>query len=398
MHICFTAQETAFREEVREFLSSGVATELRQILQSHQKLSKQDRTRWHKALYQRGWAAPNWPQELGGTGWSPVEKHIFLEEVYGAGLSPVSPFGIAMVAPVIFTFGSEEQIRRFLPPILKGDTWWCQGYSETGAGSDLASVKTRAVRDGDNYVVNGMKTWNTEGHLADWIFCLVRTQTEGPKQRGISFLLIDLQSPGIEIRPIITLDGAHEINEIWFENVRVPVENRIGDENRGWTYAKSLLAHERTGIAGVGWCKEHLSRLRTFITESSIAEPGQLTTLNRKVAEVEIELKALELTDLRTLAGIKTGQAPGPESSILKIKGTEIQQAITELYYEVAGYQGIPSQSDQPMDDAGFLQDLPYARQAAHETRTYLNFRKVTIFGGSTEIQKNIIAKAVLGL
>jgi alkylation response protein AidB-like acyl-CoA dehydrogenase len=398
LHIGYSRQEVAFRKEVSEFLSQGAVVDLRLKTANYEELTKQDLVRWHKALYERGWAAPNWPKELGGTGWSPVQKHIFLEEVLSAGLSTLSPFGISMVAPVIFTYGTEAQIERFLPGILSGDTWWCQGYSEPGAGSDLASVKTSAVRYDDHYLVNGMKTWTTHGHLADWIFCLVRTDKHVAKQRGISFLLIDLKSPGVEIRPIITLDGAHEINEIWFSNVEVPAENLIGEENQGWTYAKSLLMHERTGIAGVAWCADRIHRLKRFITDSEWDDPGQSAALAKKIAEVEIELKALDLTDLRTLAGIKTGQAPGPESSILKIKGTEIQQRITELFQQAAGYFGIPMDVEQGQYDEGFLHSQLYSRVAMSEVRTYLNFRKTTIYGGSTEIQKNIIAKAVLGL
>jgi hypothetical protein len=398
LHISYSRQEVAFRKEVLEFLSQGLAAELRQKTRNFKELTRRDQVRWHRALFERGWAAPNWPEKLGGTGWSPVQKHIFLEEVFSAGLPTLSPFGISMVAPVIFTYGTDVQKERFLPGILNGDTWWCQGYSEPGAGSDLAAVKTSAVRHGEHYLVNGTKTWNTHGHLADWIFCLVRTDKHVAKQRGISFLLIDLKSPGVEIRPIITLDGAHEINEIWFDSVEVPTENLIGEENQGWTYAKSLLMHERTGIASVSWCVDRLQRLKKFVEDSYWDEPGQSAALIRKMAEVEIELKALDLTELRTLAGIRAGQAPGPESSILKIKGTEIQQRITELFQEAAGYFGMPLAMEQHPGAENFLHSHLYSREAMAEVRTYLNFRKVTIYGGSTEIQKNIIAKAVLGL
>lgn len=384
MDLSFTPADRAFRDDVRTFLSEPLSRSLCERVKRGEDLDKPARTAWQKALYDRGWAGINWPLEHGGTGWTSVQKHIFWEELCEADAPGISPFGLAMVAPIIMAFGSEAQKHRFLPPILRSDIWWCQGYSEPGAGSDLASLKTRAVRDGDEYVVNGAKTWTTDAHLADWIFCLVRTDSSARKQGGISFLLIDLKSPGISIRPIITIDGGHEVNEVFFQDVRVPVENRIGEENKGWTYAKALLTHERTGIAGVAWSKSQLRRLKSLAAATDDGFGGRLLddpALRDRIAGLEIQLMALEMTDLRTLASVSAGHAPGPESSILKIKGTEIQQALTELLLEVAG-QRVIAAAEGPDATA----------------RLYLNHRKVTIFGGTSEIQKNIIAKAVLGL
>lgn len=384
MDLSFTPADRAFRETVRTFLAEPLPRTLCERVRRGEELDKPTRTAWQKALYDRGWAGINWPLEHGGTGWTSVQKHVFWDELCEAEAPGISPFGLAMVAPIIMEFGSEAQKHRFLPPILRSDVWWCQGYSEPGAGSDLASLKTRAVRDGDDYVVNGAKTWTTDAHLADWIFCLVRTDSSGRKQGGISFLLIDLKSPGISIRPIVTIDGGHEVNEVFFQDVRVPMENRIGEENQGWTYAKALLTHERTGIAGVAWSKSQLRRLKSLAAATDDGFGGRLLddpALRDRISGLEIQLMALEMTDLRTLASVSAGHAPGPESSILKIRGTEIQQALTELLLEVAG-QRVVAAAEGPDATA----------------RLYLNHRKVTIFGGTSEIQKNIIAKAVLGL
>ncbi|MFY8093795.1 MAG: acyl-CoA dehydrogenase family protein [Niveispirillum sp.] len=384
MDLSFTPEDRAFRETVRAFLAEPLPRTLCERVRRGEELDKPARTAWQKALYDRGWAGINWPLEHGGTGWTSVQKHIFWEELCEADAPGISPFGLAMVAPIIMAFGSEAQKQRYLPPILRSDVWWCQGYSEPGAGSDLASLKTRAVRDGDDYVVNGAKTWTTDAHLADWIFCLVRTDSSGRKQGGISFLLIDLKSPGISIRPIVTIDGGHEVNEVFFQDVRVPVENRIGEENKGWTYAKALLTHERTGIAGVAWSKSQLRRLKALAAATDDGFGGRLLddpALRDRISGLEIQLMALEMTDLRTLASVSAGHAPGPESSILKIRGTEIQQSLTELLLEVAGQRVVAA-----------------AKGPDAIARLYLNHRKVTIFGGTSEIQKNIIAKAVLGL
>jgi alkylation response protein AidB-like acyl-CoA dehydrogenase len=338
--------------------------------------------------------APHWPKQYGGTGWNVTQRYIFNEENARAETTPILPFGMSMVGPVIFTFGNEEQKKKYLPRILSGEDWWCQGYSEPGAGSDLASLRTRAVREGDHYIVNGQKTWTTLAQYADWIFCLVRTDTNVKQQEGISFLLIDMKTPGITVKPIIVLDGAHEVNEVFFDNVKVPVENRIGEENKGWTYAKFLLVNERSGIAGVARSKKAIERLKEIANAETLDGKPLIQTdeFSNKIAELEIDLTALEYTELRTLAQESKGQMAGPESSILKIKGTEVQQRITELTLEAVGYYGYPD--DRHLGDNEYI-GPDYAHGAAGR---YFNMRKTSIYGGSNEIQRNIIAKAVLGL
>ncbi|MBT8098829.1 MAG: acyl-CoA dehydrogenase family protein, partial [Gammaproteobacteria bacterium] len=355
---------------------------------------------FQQTLAAKGWAGVNWPVEYGGTGWSTVQKYIFATEMAAANAPDIVPFGLGMVGPVIYTFGNEAQKRRFLPDILASNVWWCQGYSEPGSGSDLASLKTRADRDGDHYIVNGTKTWTTLGHFADWIFCLVRTSTDvARRQEGISFLLIDMASPGVSVKPIITIEGEHEVNEIHFDNVRVPVENLVGEEGKGWTYGKVLLQHERTGTAGVARTRYRLQKLRHQARQSIRgAEPlANDKNFMRRLAAVEVELKALEFTELRTLAAVASGKAPGPESSILKLRGTELQQATDILYVEAAGYYALPYVPEQ------YDLDFPNEQRVGHgaETRSslrYFNYRKASIYGGSNEIQKNIVAKHVLGL
>jgi alkylation response protein AidB-like acyl-CoA dehydrogenase len=341
---------------------------------------------------------PAWPTQYGGPGWTSVQRYIWSEECAAADTIPILPFGINMVGPVIYTFGTPEQKAKFLPPTLSGDIWWCQGYSEPGAGSDLASLKTKAERQGDYYIVNGQKTWTTLAQHADWIFCLVRTDPTSKPQEGISFLLIDMKTPGITVRPIITLGGEHEVNEVWFEDVKVPVENRIYEENKGWTCAKFLLAHERSGIAGVARSKRGVERIKSMArNEQQDGRPLLKDPFfKRKVAELEIDLTALEYTELRTLASESAGKGPGPESSLLKIKGTEIQQRITELALEAAGHYGAPYFRGFPPEGDNALAIGPdYAHRTAP---TYFNVRKTSIYGGSNEIQRNIIAKMVLGL
>jgi alkylation response protein AidB-like acyl-CoA dehydrogenase len=398
MNLDFSADDLAFRDEIRRFIEENYPAELRARQESGEELGREDFMSWHRILGRRGWSAPAWPKEYGGPGWNAIQRFIFAEELARAGTVPILPFGINMVSPVIQTFGTPEQKQRFLPPTLAGDIWWCQGYSEPGAGSDLAGLSTRAVRDGDHYVVNGQKTWTTLAQFADWGFFLVRTDPAAKKQEGISFLLIDMTSPGVTVRPIITLDGAHEVNEVWLEDVRVPVENRVYEENKGWTCAKFLLAHERTGIAGVARSKRALERLREAATsESEDGRPlDQDPFFIRKMTEVEIQLMALEYTELRTLARESAGKGPGPESSLLKIEGTVIQQRISELSLEAAGRYGAPHLrgGDAPGDNT-----LPVGPKSARGTAdTYFNMRKTSIYGGSNEIQRNIIAKAVLGL
>ncbi|MFL6619820.1 MAG: acyl-CoA dehydrogenase family protein [Povalibacter sp.] len=402
MDLNFTAAELAFRDDVREFLNSSLPGDISERVRKGQSFRAQDYTRWQKALHEKGWGAPTWPPQFGGAGWTPVQLHIFDEESAAAGAPRAIPFGLKMVAPVIMAFGSPEQQQRFLPRILSGEDWWCQGYSEPGAGSDLASLKTRAERrvdaQGEHYIVNGQKTWNTLGQHADWIFCLVRTDPDAPKQQqGISFLLIDMKSPGITVRPIITLDGAHEVNEVWFENVRVPLENRIGEENRGWTYAKFLLGHERTNIAGVGPSKRALHRLREIASKElkdgrPLIEDPLFAT---RIAQIDIDLMALEITNLRALSAESEKRAPGPEASILKIKGTEIQQALSELMMYALGPYALPFEPESEELDRTSVAGPEYANGLS---ATYLNFRKVTIYGGSNEIQRNIIAQMILGL
>jgi alkylation response protein AidB-like acyl-CoA dehydrogenase len=353
---------------------------------------------WQRLLHARGWGGPSWPAEFGGTGWDPVRQYIFEEECAAAGAPRLLPFGLKMVGPVIMRFGSEAQQRRFLPRILSGEDWWCQGYSEPEAGSDLASLRTVAERRGATWVVNGQKTWITLAQHADWIFCLVRTDRASKPQAGISFLLIDMKTPGVTVRPITMLDGGHEVNEVWFEDVAVPLENLVGEENKGWTYAKFLLGHERTGIAGVGPCKRELKHLKEFArTERASGRPLiEDARFRDRIAQVEIELMALEVTNLRVLSAEGEKRAPGPEASILKIRGTEIQQTLSELKMQALGAYGIPYVPEAL--DGGWDGDPVGEDYAAPVTGHYFNMRKTSIYGGSNEIQKNIIAQMILGL
>lgn len=397
MDLEFSPADIAFREEARAFIAENYPQHLRAKQDEGEEMAKEDFLSWQRVLAKKGWVAPAWPKEYGGPGWSTVQRFIWSEELARADTVPILPFGINMVGPVIYTFGTPEQKARFLPRILSGEDWWCQGYSEPGAGSDLASLRTRAVRDGDHYIVNGQKTWTTLAQHADWGFFLVRTDTEAKPQEGISFLLIDMKSPGITVRPIITLGGEHEVNEVWLEDVRVPVENRIYEENKGWTCAKFLLAHERTGIAGVARSKRGVERIKTIARTEMDGDRPLIANpfFKRKIAELEIDLSALEYTELRTLASEASGRGPGPESSLLKIKGTEIQQRLTELALEAVGHYGAPYFRGFPEGDNAYPIGPDYAHRAAP---TYFNGRKTSIYGGSNEIQRNIIAKMVLGL
>ena len=399
MHVTFSPEELAFQEEVRAFFRDEFPEDMRQKRNKGMELDPEDQVRWQQLLNKKGWAGINWPVEYGGTGWTPVQKYIYATEEANANAPLVVPFGLSMVGPVIYTFGSNEQKQRFLPDILASNVWWCQGYSEPGSGSDLASLKTRADLVGDHFVVNGTKTWTTLGQHADWIFCLVRTNTDvARRQEGISFILIDMKSPGVSVTPIILLDGVHEVNEVHFENVEVPVENLVGDEGKGWTYGKVLLQHERANIAGVARSRYRLRRLRQQV-KSSVRGAAPLSgdkNFMRRLAAVEVELKALEYTELRTLAAVSSGKAPGPESSILKVKGTEIQQAIDMLYVQAAGYYALPYVPDQYKPD--FADQYVGEEAETQSSLRYFNNRKASIYGGSNEIQKNIIAKHVLGL
>ena len=397
MDMEFSPEDLAFQKEVRDFIAENYPPELRGKQDEGEELSKEDFLAWHKVLYKKGWVAPAWPVEYGGTGWTPTQRFIWSEETARADCIRLLPFGLSMVGPVIYTFGTPEQKARFLPRILSGEDWWCQGYSEPGSGSDLASLRTRAVLDGDHYVVNGQKTWTTLAQHADWGFFLVRTDPDAKQQEGISFLLIDMKSPGIEVRPIITLGGEHEVNEVWLEDVRVPVEQRVYQENKGWTCAKFLLAHERTGIAGVAASKRGVEKIKSIAMSEMDGDKPLLANpfFRRKVAELEMDLTALEYTELRTLAGAAQGKPPGAESSLLKIKGSEIQQRLTELALEAAGHYGAPYFRSFGEGD----NEHPIGPDFAHRTApTYFNTRKTTIYGGSNEIQRNIIAQMVLGL
>jgi pimeloyl-CoA dehydrogenase large subunit len=398
MDLRFTPEEIAFRDEVRAFFRSALPDSIRRKLVEGRKLTKDDTVNWQRILNAKGWAVPHWPAEWGGTGWSAVQQYIFQEEMQQTPAPPPLGFGVNMVGPVIYTFGTEEQKRRYLPRIANLDDWWCQGFSEPGSGSDLASLKMSAKRDGDHYVVNGQKTWTTLAQHADWIFCLVRTDPTAKKQQGISFLLIDMKTPGITVRPIETIDGGREINEVFFDDVRVPVENLVGEENKGWDYAKFLLGNERFGIARVGMSKERIRRIRELAAIERVGDTPLIETprFREKLAAVEIELKALEMTQLRVVADERNRAhgKPNPASSILKIKGSEIQQATTELLLEVVGPYAAPYQPEQE----GWNEPPAGPEWAAPIAPTYFNYRKTSIYGGSNEIQKNIIAKAILGL
>ncbi|NVJ91616.1 MAG: acyl-CoA dehydrogenase family protein [Methylocystaceae bacterium] len=398
MNIHLTQEDLDFQKEVQDFFANEFPKDIKEKQDKGIYLSKDDHIRWQKALHAKGWAGINWPVEHGGTGWNATQKYIYANEAAKANAPRIIPFGLTMVAPVIFTYGNEEQKQRFLPDILASNVWWCQGYSEPNAGSDLASLKTKAVRDGDEYVINGTKTWTTLGQHADWIFCLVRTEDTGKKQEGISFLLIDMKTPGVSVHPIITIDGTHEVNEVHFEDVRVPVENLIGEEGKGWTYAKVLLTHERTGIARVAESKALLASLKRVVhsKNEALMDMTQNAVFMTRLIEAEVELKALEYTELRVLSAVSTGKAPGPESSILKIKGTEIMQLLNELFVEAAGIYALPYVPEQYQE--GF-DGVPVGPQfCAKTSATYYNNRKVSIYGGTNEIQKNIISKQVLGL
>ena len=396
MDLTYSSEDLAFRDDVRAFLDAELPRELQHKVRKHLRFSREDYVRWHKILAAKGWVAPGWPSEFGGPGWSPVQRHLFDEECARAGTPPILPFGVNMVAPVIMAFGNAEQKAYFLPRILSCEDWWCQGYSEPGAGSDLASLKTTAVRDGDHYIVNGQKTWTTLGQHADMIFCLVRTDGTVRKQEGISFLLMDMKAPGVTVRPIIMLDEDHEVNEVFFDNVRVPVANLIGEENRGWTYAKYLLGHERTGIAAVGRSKRELEFLKRYAaTQAKNGKPLlEDAHFGAKVATLEIELMALEMTVLRVLS--QEHKAPGPEASVLKVRGTEIQQTLTELMVEAAGPMALPFDATylESENDHSVAGDDDAAPLAGY----YFNFRKTSIYGGSNEIQRNIITQMILGL
>ncbi len=399
MDMMFSDADLAFREEVREFFAENLPPAIAEIVRrTPSYVSKDDMIAWQKKLYRKGWIAPGWPVEYGGTGWTPVQKFIYDEEYQIADAPRISSFGITMVGPVIYTFGTPEQKQRYLTKILSSDEFWCQGYSEPGSGSDLASLQTRALRGGDEYVVNGQKIWTSQAHRADMMFCLVRTDPNVKKQEGISFLLIDMKSPGLTVKPIITMDGGHYLNEVFFDDVRVPVENRIAEENKGWTYAKFLLGHERTGIAGVSKSKREVEKVKQ-IARIERSEGGRLLDdgeFRNRLSRVEVDLMALEITNLRMMAAMAAGKPPGPESSTLKIRGTQIAQELNELLIEALGYYALPYGASQVRPDTNEAPVGPEHSVGLMSER--LLRRAASIYGGSNEIQKNIIAKAILGL
>ena len=401
MDLKLREEDLAFQREVREFMDRHWPEDVRAVRRNvgrfeETKGEAPEVRRFFDALNERGWAVPNWPEQWGGTDWTPTQKYIWDKETARAECPQLSAFGARMLAPVLYTWGTSEQKERFLPQIREQKMIWCQGYSEPGAGSDLAGLATRAVRDGDDFIVNGTKIWTTGAHVADWMFCLVRTSTEGKKQEGISFLLIDMTTPGIKVNPIHLLGGIHSVNEVELKDVRVPVTNLVGEENKGWTYAKGLLTHERTGIAGVARSEVMLARIKEIARETGV-DGGSLwddADFRSKVHALSIDLEALAMTELRVLSQVEQGGAPGPESSILKIRGTELSQALQTLQIDVFGYYGLAYPDQTLIDNEGPV-GHPYGLTAM---QGMLYGRASTIFGGSNEIQKNIISKAVLGL
>ena len=392
MDLSYSTAERDFQTEIRAFLSQNLPHELTAKVAARKPLGKEDYEQFHALLNSRGWLNGHWPKEAGGQGWNAVQQHIFDEECFSANAPRIIPFGLRMLAPVLMAFGSPEQQAEYLPRILDGTDWWAQGYSEPGAGSDLASLKTRAERDGDAYIINGQKTWTSYAQYANRIFCLVRSSTEGKPQQGISFLLMDLDTDGVEIRPIRTIEGGVEVNEVFFTNVRVPAKNLVGEENQGWTIAKYLLLHERTNIAGVGDTMDALTKVK--------AQAAKITRSNRpltqnphfaaRLAQIEIDLEAMKITNLRMLTEAQKKGAPGPEASMLKIKGTVIRQAINDLARRALGPAAAPFPSE---DIDGNLTIAPEGH--AHDAAAYFNNRKISIYGGSNEIQRNILAKGV---
>lgn len=392
MDLNFTTDELEFRAMVRQWVADNLPADLSHKVHNALRLTREDMQSWAKILGKKGWLGWAWPQQFGGPGWNAVQRHLFEEECALAGAPRVVPFGPVMVAPVIMAFGSPEQQKRFLPGIASGEVWWSQGYSEPGSGSDLASLKTRADRKGDYYIVNGQKTWTTLGQYGEWIFCLVRTSHEGKPQTGISFLLIDMKSPGITVRPIITLDGEHEVNEVFFDNVEVPADQLIGEENKGWTYAKYLLSHERTNIADVNRVKRELERLKRIAKAEGVYDDPRFRD---QIALLEVDVVALEMMVLRVLSAEKSGKQSLDVAALLKIRGSEIQQRYTELMMLAAGPYSLPFVREAM--EAGWQGDYVGAAHCAPLAGTYFNYRKTTIYGGSNEVQRNIVAQTVLG-
>ena len=392
MDLAFTPEEQKFREDIRGWVASNLPPDISHKVHNALRLSRDDMQRWAKILGRQGWLGHAWPKQFGGPGWNSIQKHLFEEECALAGAPRVVPFGPVMVAPVIMAFGNPEQQQRFLPGIASGEVWWSQGYSEPGAGSDLASLKTKAERQGDKYIVNGQKTWTTLGQYGEWIFCLVRTGNEGKPQTGISFLLVDMKSRGVTVRPIVLMDGSVEVNEVFFDNVEVPANNLIGEENKGWSYAKHLLSHERTNIADVNRAKRELERLKRIAkAEGMYDEPR----FRDEIAKLEVDVVALEMLVLRVLASEKSGKQSLDIAGLLKIRGSEIQQRYSELMMLVAGAYALPLIREAM--EAGWQGDAVGALHCAPLASTYLNMRKTTIYGGSNEVQRNIVSQFVLG-
>ena len=397
MDLAFTPEEQKFREDIRTWVRDNLPKEISNKVHNALRLSRDDLQRWARILGKKGWLGYGWPTQFGGPGWNAIQKHLFEEETALAGAPRIIPFGPVMVAPVIMAFGNAEQQQRFLPGIASGEVWWSQGYSEPGSGSDLASLKTRAERKtiagkGDVYIVNGQKTWTTLAQYGEWIFCLVRTSTEGKPQTGISFLLIDMKSPGVSVRPIVLLDGEAEVNEVFFDNVEVPANNLIGEENKGWTYAKHLLSHERTNIADVNRSKRELERLKRIARDEGVYEDQRFRD---EIAKLEVDVVALEMLVLRVLSAEKLGKNTLDIAGLLKIKGSEIQQRYSELMMLAAGPYAVPFIAEAM--DAGWQGEYVGAAYLAPLTSTYFNLRKTTIYGGSNEVQRSIVAQTVLG-
>lgn len=398
MDLSFTPEETAFQHDVRDWVAANLPGDISEKVLGGDKVKKEDLKRWHKILFDKGWVAPAWPEEFGGTGWNAFQRYIFDQELTSAGAPDLLGFSMKMVGPVIYTYANEEQKAQHLPGVLGGDTWWCQGYSEPGSGSDLASLKTKAVSDGDDYIVNGAKIWTSGAHEADWIFCLVRTDDGGKKQEGISFLLIDMTTPGIEVNPIVSIVGEHTLNQVFFTDVRVPKANLIGEENKGWTYAKFLLVNERNGIARVGGKKRQLSRIKKLaqVTEIGGELLADAPSYKQRIAEAEVALMALEISELRFLCGQQLDHAPGVEANMMKVAGTQLGQSLSDLFVEIAGYYGIPYDGfeDTTGSNEPFIGPIEYKGGMA-ET---LYGRASTIFGGSNEIQRDVMSKILLSI
>jgi hypothetical protein len=396
MDLTWTPQELAFREEVREFVRLRLPAELRAKTFAHQRMKREEYILWHQLLAERGWGAPTWPKEFGGTGWSSLQRLIFEIETYAAGAPRLIPFGLSMIGPVLMKFGNQKQKDYYLPRIISMQDWWCQGYSEPGSGSDLASLKTKAEVVGNEFVINGQKTWTTLAHHADWMFCLVRTDPEVKAQRGISMVLIDMRQPGVTVRPIKTLDGSAEVNEVWLENVKAPLENLVGELNSGWTIAKYLLGHERTGIAGLGHCYRELAILKSLAEKTMTGNESLSLDIRVRdsINRIEAQVRALEMLLLRVAAD--DAAEPGPKASILKIRGSEIQQDLARLQMQVAGADAWPYDPEWMFAEAAF--QGPGPEYSAASGAAYFDMRKTSIYGGTNEVQKGIIAKHIIGV